>query len=296
MRRWLGAVATIWQRFLQDDRGAEVVQFALAIPILLSVVWAGIEFWQIMTLRTAVRSTAAQIARYIAAYGARPREDDPEPYTSVPPEDVCANLEGLVNAALRNRRGNMGAALSWQVTLYNIQWPDDPSWEGNAVPAGGPCADFLAALECNQQFGIQLDVSVPWQTVIFGLSEVQSQQSTLRMSERAVGAGPCKPYCEITQATAQLVSGGSGPGGCEVDVCWELDCSFVPEYVQVVIDGVSDPQYRLYGDRLKRERCITVRIPPGQDSMIALEIKAQRRRDHQDIGLVGCGAPPTPTP
>jgi len=295
LHAWLGglSVRSAVRALLSDDLGAELIEFALAIPILLGVVLAGIQFWEIMSLRAATRTATAQIARYIVAYGARARQEDPAPYTPRPAEDVCLGMQFILDRALAQYRARMAGAVSPpMLTWYLFADPANPAWGGNATPVLLSCEDFLAGLKCNQQFGVQVDVAVDWTVVFFGLKGSSSETRSFVMTERAVGAGPCAPYCKFKECRANKAS--EGPDGCEVDVEWVLDCSYLPSYLKVV---VGDKEYIVPGPQLKRIRRITVEIPPDESTHIeVLAYTNNRVVDSCDAGDVPCGSPAVPTP
>ena len=104
------------KRLGQDELGTEVVQLVLILPIVIGLLWSSFEIWQLMDLRSAVHSTAAQAARYISAYAAPPDEvDDP-----VLPEQIVWNIEQLIDNSLGGRRGILGSGLDWEINWYWI--------------------------------------------------------------------------------------------------------------------------------------------------------------------------------
>ena len=218
-------MTAIFHRFWRDDFAAELIQFALVAPILIGVIWSGFELWQIMTLRATVRSAVSQVARYVTAYGAPPSEIE-EP---IPPGEICWNIEELVGHWFSRHRGILGDAVTWDLTWYRMNDPTNPAWEQNAIPMLD-CYHLLSELYCNEQFGVELHISVPWRTVLFGLGGTSSTDFLLEFSDTAVGSAPCQPYCDVT-ATGRVLS--SGPGGCTAQIGWHFRCSYEPDFVEV---------------------------------------------------------------
>ena len=68
----LARLRGLLSRFGRDELGTEVVQFVLILPIAVGLLWSGFEIWQLMDLRSTVRSTVAQAVRYVSAYAAPP--------------------------------------------------------------------------------------------------------------------------------------------------------------------------------------------------------------------------------
>jgi len=194
-----------FRRFARDDRGAELVQFAVALPILITLVWSSFEIYQLATLRAAVRTSASQIARYITAYGAA----QPEIGYVPPAGDICNNILDLTARSLDEYRGPLEDSLSWQVQFYLIADPNSSRWVNNAIETD--CLSLVSGMDCNDQFGIRLTVSVPWQSVIFGVSGNTISNWTLNMTETVVGASPCLPYCSMSLGGGVL---SGGPEGC----------------------------------------------------------------------------------
>lgn len=283
----LGIIARVLRGLLHDESGAEVVQFALVIPALVGVVWASIEFWQIMSLRSAIRMSVSQTARYITAYGAQPNLER-EPYEPLPTGDVCNGLYALIDRSLSSRRGNLGDSVSWGATFYRVNNPADPAWEGNVVPVGS-CNELLENLLCNEQFAVRLTTSVPWRTVFFGLSSTTRRDFSLNMSDTAVGAGPCLPYCEIRNASLYRDPVSEGPGGCDYSLQFELDCDFIPTGVEVWVDYQPVP---LSGADDLSQRSMTLKFATDAgDNDIRLVILGGRRRIENPMGSQQCWQP-----
>jgi hypothetical protein len=212
-------------RFWRDDIAAELIQFALVAPILIGVLWSGFELWQIMTLRATVRTAVSQVARYVTAFGAPPGEiEDP-----ISPGEICWNVEQLVAYSFNQHRGILGDAVSWDLTWYRMNDPTNPAWDQNAVPVAD-CYQLLSELFCNDQFGVELHVSVPWRTVLFGLGGSSSTDFVLEFSDITVGSAPCQPYCDVTAYGHTL---SSGSGGCVAQIGWRFECSYEPDLVEV---------------------------------------------------------------
>ena len=275
----ISKAASIVRRFLCDDLGAELVQFALVLPILVALLWGSFEVWQIMGLRSAVRSTVAQAARFVTAYGAPPEEMENPP----PPADICWGIDQLIASSLSQHRGNLGDALSWSTTWYRIRDPTSSFWEINGERNYDEvdCLDLLSGFMCGGQFGVELRVTVPWQTVIFGLEGSSTTNFVLEMSDMAMGTAPCEPYCSM--AAGGGVVGHGGPGGCVVEISWGFKCSYEPDRCEIFVDGhlveerfnpVYVNWYRTtvpvgrttirvdcYGGRRKCSDAVTVRCP-----------------------------------
>ena len=98
------------------------------------------------------------------------------------------------------------------------------------------CMSLVSGMQCNDQFGIRLTTSVPWRTVIFGVGGNTTSDWTLNMTETAIGASPCLPYCSMYLGGGVVVPGG--PEGCIAEVCWGFDCSYQPDRAEIYVDGV----------------------------------------------------------
>ena len=220
----------LWRRWLRDEMGAEVVELALVIPLLVGIVWTSFEFWQLMSLRAAVRTTTAQAARFITGYATPPENVD----NAMPIDEACWRLQELVDRSLRYQRGNMGDALAWDIHFFKIIDPNNAYWVGNVSEVN--CAELFShpdgqeSPQGNPQFGVKLNVSVPWLEVIFGLTTSSSTARTVTFSDTAVGSTPGMPYGEV-KASGRTLSCGSGGG--QAEVCWTFDASFVPDRVEV---------------------------------------------------------------
>ena len=222
------------KRLGQDELGTEVVQLVLILPIVIGLLWSSFEIWQLMDLRSAVHSTAAQATRYISAYAAPPDEvDDP-----VLPEQIVWNIEQLIDNSLGGRRGILGSGLDWEINWYWIVDPERAVWDGNVIEVEDGVA-FVQGLECtnyvaNEQFGIELLVSVPWRTILFGLGRRSETDYVLNLREVAMGSVPCAPYCNL-HAGIQGMSVEEDE--CTVTIGWSFDCSYIPNEVQVWLGG-----------------------------------------------------------
>jgi hypothetical protein len=249
----LSSVLRSLKRFWSDELGAELIQFVLVLPIMLGLVWTAMEGWQLMTLRAAVRSTTAQAARYMTAFGASYESRAP-----MAPEDVCANVEYLVAESLSRQSGNLGDHLAVTMRWYRFLDPTSPLWEGNAIETS--CTELLLDYECNDVFGLSMEVAVPWQTVIFGLTSSSTTTEMLRFSESATGVAPCLPYCDV-RTSGYIRSGGSS--GCRAEVCWSLDCSYQPNSCEILVNGAVAHRQ----PAPLQSQCFEVTLPPGTSSI-----------------------------
>ena len=246
----------IARRFLRDDLGAEIVQFVLAIPILVTILWSSWEVWQVMTLRAALRTTVAQVARYVTGY-ATPRSGAGGA-NPVRRDAICQGVEELIARSLSPHRGILGDAAYWEVTWYEVTDPEASDWDLSTEPRTD-CLELLSALGENDQFGVKLDLAVPWQTVVFGLKGSTFSDFVLEMSDRAVGSAPGLPYCEVRAAGATR---SSGPGGCDVEIWWSFDCSYWPDKVEVFMNG--DLACTVHNPVIRQENSCLVRgVPLG---------------------------------
>ena len=232
--------------FLGDELGSGLIQFVMVLPLLLALFWTSFEIWQLMSLRAALRTTAAQAARYVTAFALPDGFYQRHRY---PPIPVCEGVRNLVINSLSGYRGILGDRLGEpEITLYWIRDPSKPEWEGNVEP-GIPFADcnaFLSGLKpddpadegggaCDgrityRQFGIRLRVEVPWVRVLFGLGRSSSTRFTLTLADTAVGAITCLPRCcdEGLRVRAFGLRDCTDTS-CTVTVRWDLgECDFVP--------------------------------------------------------------------
>jgi len=227
---------------MQNEQGAEIVQFALMAPILIGLVWGSFELWQIMSLRATLRTTTAQAARYITAYAAPPAEIE----SPLSPDQVCRGVEELIGRSLAAHRGILGDAISWEVSWYLFTDPQNPSWQNNAqqLPDCQTLVSFLRQAECSQrQFGVRLHIAVPWQKVLFGIKGLRPESFSLEMSDTAVGDAPCMPDCAITALAAE--ASPAGPRGCTVYVYWNIESTYSPWLELYVGDRQIDAGYVL---------------------------------------------------
>lgn len=279
-------VQGVWGAFWRDELGAELIQFVLALPIVLGLVWTAFEAWQLMSVRAAVRTTTAQAARYVTAFGAPLEVQGPPPN----PGMICAGVRQLVTESLAQQRGNLGDNLDWTIRWYQVLDSSDSRWEGNVALAciqsmdgigDDCCAGLLSALVCNDQFAVELEVSVPWQTVVFGLDRSATTTSVLRIAERATGSAPCVPYCSI-EVGGRTISGGDE--GCIAEVCWgwQNKCTYEPDRCQVYVDDelvatVYNPRY---------DNCRRVEVPVGGASVEVICLGG--RREASDSVTISC--------
>lgn len=277
--------------FFKDEGGAELIQFALALPVLVGLVFAGSQFWQMMSLRARVRTVTAQVSAYLAEFGAGPRAGDPSPYQQADPADVCAQAEILIREGIKN----LPEGSLMTVTLVEFIDPINSNWDGNAVSVTEPCEAFLARLECNQFFGVQVDVSVPMEWVVRVRGKAERESFVLNVRERAVRIKPCQPYFKISDLRA--VKRSEGSGGCEVEITWTPEGSVLPQWLQVIVAGRERPEDRVRGAEIKKGR-MTVKIPPDECTYIRVKAGANGKIiASADFGQVCCGTPePTPTP
>jgi Flp pilus assembly pilin Flp len=225
-------VARLWallRRWLRDERGSEVVEFALVIPLVVGIVWTSFELWQLMSLRAAVRTTTAQAARFITAYAAPPDGIA----DTISGDEACWRLQELVETSLRYQRGNMGDALGYDIHFYKIDDPNNAQWDGNVTEVN--CGTLFNpldpnGLQCNDQFGIKLNVSVPWLSVVFGLTGSSAQRTSITFGDTAVGAAPCMPYGDVT---SEVWGTSCGPGGGRVAIHWQVEASFQPDLIEI---------------------------------------------------------------
>ena len=191
--------------FARDQRGSELVEFVLVLPLLIAVVWGAFEIYQLVSLRSVVRTTATQLAHYVGSYGAPYQEADYVP----DPDEICAQLNALAASSLADYQGPLGDSVTASASWYRILDPHSSRWEGNIEPVQcySLIADQIANRVCNEQFAVVLNVSVPWQTVIFGLDGNTIENWDLSMSETAMSALPCMPYFTV-DAGGGISSGG----------------------------------------------------------------------------------------
>lgn len=258
------ALATIG-RFVCDELGSELIQFVMVLPLLLALFWTSFEIWQLMSLRAALRTTAAQAARYITAFALPDGFYERHRY---PPIPVCEGVRNLVLSSLSGYRGILGDRLGEpEITLYWIRDPSVPLWEGNVEPgiSFADCSAFLSGLKPNdpadegdgacdgrisyRQFGIRVQVEVPWVRVLFGLGGASSSRFTLALADTAVGAITCFPACCEEGLRARVLDVyGCTEDTCTVVVQWDLgQCDFAPRIeigqggASIVIDNPDIP-------------------------------------------------------
>ncbi|MBN1399959.1 MAG: pilus assembly protein [Anaerolineae bacterium] len=300
------------KRFLQDERGAEVIQFALVLPLFVGIVWFSTDVWQLMTLRAAVRSTATQAARYISEYAAPPEEVILENPEIVTPQRLCDGVAEIIATGLGRQRGNMGDNLQASVGLHKVANPMDSSNAADNVellcgsnldPDRGefypymPLADWHQCcslnpgltLECNDQFVLVLHVEVPWRTLLLGLDRASTEDRAIVFDEVAMGTAPCQPFLRIEGVSAGVPPGGGGPGGCVVRVSWNIESSMVPDRVEIWAGNRSSPydMETLYAPQTVTVNEATLRIPFGSAPTIYVRAYAGAREE-QGSQQVSC--------
>lgn len=279
---------------MRDERGSEIVQLALVLPILVGILWSAFEIRQIITLRTRVRDTAAQVARYVSGFGA---QLDPDKYTgALQAQQIYDNINLLVSNALSVSYGTVeGHDLAWELTWYRINDPFDADWEDNHTEIDNDPASvlaFIASLACdripstpdnNAQFAVQLSISVPWRTVLLGLGGTSTRDFTLNLRELAMGAVPCQPYLILT-VTADPPE--PGPGGCDVVVHWKYEGSYTIESIEIL--GGGERLARIFNPLNPGQQ--SVFVPAGTDTLTIWAISGDHLIERQVS--VNCSAAP----
>lgn len=282
-------MATTIGRFLSDELGSELIQFVMVLPLLMALFWTSFEIWQLMSLRAALRTTAAQAARYVTAFALPDGFYQQHRY---PPIPVCEGVRNLVIDSLSGYRGILGDRLGEpEITLYWVRDPSEPLWEGNVEPgiSFADCNVFLKGLKpddladegdgaCDgrisyRQFGITLRVEVPWIRVLFGLGSSSSTRFTLTLTDTAVGAITCFPSCcdEGLRVRAFGLR-DCADNSCTVTVRWDLgECDFVPriqirqgEIELLTIDNPEVP--------VGQADVFRVHAPVGALSLVTVEV------------------------
>lgn len=305
-------IAATWGRFSRDQWGVETAEVILAVPLVVGLVWSALEIWQIMSLRSAVRSAVSQAARYVTAYAVS------TPNRPYDPGQVAWGVEDIIQDTLSRRRGMMGDALQWDIVWYHVYDTSAPDWDENII--GYPMAEtiyFLHGLQCNDQFGLKLRVAVPWRTVLFGLKGTTDREWVLRIHDTAVGAVPCTPEgCEFDDFNpARDVDVGEPiDGQCQVRICWrfkwEHSFTYLPQHVWIVDDHGelltlttgTWPQEAVNG--VTPGNCVTVRIPEGRTDITIVAGQFNELNPSNSWGECQVSAtlrcnepePPTPTP
>lgn len=251
LSRFILAARRRFTALVHGELGVETAQVILLVPLFIGLLWSAFEAWQIMSIKTAMRTAASQATRYVTAYNYHEGPNSPD--TIIPPDRVARGVVEIVQGTLGRRRGIMGDALEWDIEWYGFRSPTVRDWDNNAYYAASLSQSpfFLQSLECNQQFAIRLVVEVPWRTILFGLPGKGTTDYTLVLQDVAIGAVPCLPECKIINAQAYATS--SGPGGCEMRVEWDFpfddldnaEASYVPEHIWLANPG--DMNIATYG-------------------------------------------------
>jgi Flp pilus assembly protein TadG len=286
--KWLGSLL---RRLRRDEAGAELVQLALVIPIVVGLVWFSFEAYQIVALRSTLRETVSQVSRYLTAFAAPSDEiiDNPNTLT---PDEVCQGIQTLVGSSLANSRGNLGDAVSWEVLFYRVNDTMVSNWEGNLIPLD--CWQLANTLQCNEQFAVSLRAWVPWRKVLLNLGGASATDMMLDLSDIAVGTAPCLPYLNV-RGEARLLS--EGPGGCVAEVCWLFEGSFVPERLEIYRGGEDYPVHAV--NNPLSGGCATIPLPTGRQTTLTIRAIAGLREEEITLPPIGCmtGEPDvTPTP
>jgi hypothetical protein len=245
----------LWRRWYGDERGAELVQFAMLLPILVGIFLIFSEARRLTSLRDDLRAATAQAARFVTAYIVPPLDEVYEPSVPYRPTtlEIRDKAEQIIRESLASKRGILGDALTVRIDWYEILDPTIPDWRGNSILLDP--VDPLAGLEANDQFAMRVQVDVPWRTVLFGLGRPTQSDYNLTLVDTTVGATPDQPFCEF-EITVAVDQGGSGD--CAMHICWTIDCSYQPRTLVVWLNG---ERYRTIQDPVSD--CITVDIDRG---------------------------------
>ena len=282
---------SLLHRLRRDEVGAELVQLALVIPIVVGLVWFSFEAFQIVALRATVRDTVSQVSRYITAFAA-PSDTIIENPQTLRPDEVCQGIQELVGSSLASSRGNLGDSVSWEVLFFKVNDAMVSDWEGNLTPLD--CWQLVNTLQCNEQFVVSLRIWVPWRKVLLNLGGASTTDMMLDLSDTAVGTAPCLPYLNV-RGEARLVS--EGPGGCTAEVCWLFEGSFVPERIEIYRGGEDYPAHA--ADNPVSGGCATIPIPAGRQTTLTIKAIAGLREETVTLPPIACmtGEPnATPTP
>jgi hypothetical protein len=242
----------LWQRWHGDERGAELVEFAMLLPILVGLFWIIFEARQLSSLRDDLRTATAQAARFVTAYIVPPADEVYFPRLPYVPGteprtlEIRNRAEQIIRESLASKRGILGDVLIVRIDWYEILDPQIPDWRGNSIPLGS--ADPLANLGPNDHFAMRVQVDVPWRTILFGVGGSTQSDYNLTLVDTTVGATPDQPFCEFDISAD--AGGGSG-GDCPLTICWDIDCSYQPRALAVYLNGelldgglISDPYSR----------------------------------------------------
>jgi len=247
---------SLWERWYGDERGAELVQFAMLLPILVGLFLIISEARQLTTLRDDLRAATAQAARFVTAYVVPPQFDEiyaPKiPYRPTTLE-IRDKAEQIVRQSLANKHGNLGDALTVRIDWFRIIDPSIPDWRGNSELLNS--VDPLASLLPNDHFAMRVQVDVPWLTILLGLGAPKQSRFNLTLVDTTVGAVPDQPFCAFSIAVA--VDGGGG-GDCTMHICWTIDCSYLPRTLSIYLNGERHTTiHNPVSD------CMNVEIDPG---------------------------------
>jgi Flp pilus assembly protein TadG len=248
LARWRCGIKAFGKRLRSDERGSELVEFVLVLPILAGVLYTSFQIWQIVSLKTALRHTTAQAVRYVSAFAKLPdRLQDPLPPT---PAEIEQSVNLMIETAMGPYQSKGLIAGTPQLAWFRFADPNNPAWNGNAVPAIP--LDVLSNSQCADQFALQVKVVVPWRTVFFGFPQGKQSGFTMNMTETSVGALACAPDCQV-----QLGNVGTG---CAANICWNFtDCSFMLDAVEVWVGGTRCNVRANPG----KSGCIPCQLPPG---------------------------------
>lgn len=233
-------VRRVWQRWLGDERGAELVEFAMILPILVGLFLIIGEARQISTLRDDLRAATAQAARFVTAYGVQPIDELYLPKAPYHPTtiEVANKAEQIIRDSLANKHGNLGDALTVRVDWYKIVDPNNPDWRGansQLLDPADPLAAFNLGQARNEHFAMRVQVDVPWRTILLGLGRsTEESRFNLHLVDTTVGAVPDQPFCEFEIAVAVDASGG---GDCIMHIQWVIDASYQPRTLRIYLNG-----------------------------------------------------------
>ena len=281
-----GSIQSTDKGLWRQERGAEAVQLALLIPIVVGVILTAWNTFQLVSLRSKMRSTASQMAQYITAYAVPPVEEiEPRP-------DLCVGLEALVYGNFVHAKTNVGDPIVPRVMLYVINDPMSPEFLGNRTPVD--CWTLDDRLQANQQFAVEMVAEVNWlwlgrdTSVFWGWAE---DVFSLTLTERAFGVAPGEAYFELRDPTYAMM--GEGPGGCRADVYWVRDSSFLPDRYEIYLnnDAPANLLETLPPDATFVEN---VELPPGGTSTILIKAICETREEELQTPPIQCYIPPPP--
>ncbi|HYM79713.1 MAG TPA: TadE family protein [Candidatus Dormibacteraeota bacterium] len=132
MKRWLELAARRWLQWLNRESGAQIVEFAVALPLLVLFVVGIFDFSNAFTLKQRLTNIARDAAR---ASAADPSNDLQGAITGTNPVSVMDVYYIVDNYLLGSKLNDCGLSTSTSAAVSGLTWTFTAS--GNGCPTPG---------------------------------------------------------------------------------------------------------------------------------------------------------------